>query len=120
MPEVTITIGSRPFSVSCQEGEEHFLHSAAKILDTEAGPLVASMGRLPEARMLLMSGLMLADRTASVEDENRALKAKLAALEARPIAEREIPTIPNEVVETLAELAARAESIAATVEERWG
>ena len=119
MPDVTITVGGRPFSVSCQVGEEHFLHSAARMLDTEAGPLVTSMGRLPEARMLLMSGLMLADRTASVEDENRALRAKLAELEARPIPERELPTIPTAVVETLAELAARAESIAAIVEERF-
>jgi cell division protein ZapA len=118
MPEVTITIGGRPFSVSCQEGEEHFLHSAARMLDSEAGPLVTAMGRLPEARMLLMTGLMLADRTASVEDENRALKAKLAELEARPVTEREVPTIPKALVETLAELAARAESIAQTVEER--
>lgn len=118
MPEVTITIGGRPFSVSCQAGEEHFLHSAARMLDTEAGPLVASMGRLPETRMLLMSGLMLADRTAAIEDENRVLKAKLAEMEARPVEKREVPTIPKEVIETLAELAARAESIAATVEER--
>jgi cell division protein ZapA len=120
MPEVTITIGGRPFSVSCQAGEEHFLHSAAKMLDSEAGPLVTSMGRLPEARMLLMSGLMLADRTASVEDENRALKARVADLEARPLPSREVLTIPNEVIETLAELAARAEAIAETVEERLG
>lgn len=117
MPEVTITVGGRPFAVSCQEGEEHFLHSAARMLDTEAGPLVASMGRLPEARMLLMSGLMLADRTASVEDENRALKARLAEMEARPVPEREVPTIPKEVIDTLAELAARAEAMADAVEE---
>ncbi len=117
MPDVTITIGGRPFSVSCQDGEEHFLHSAAKMLDSEASPLMASMGRLPEARMLLMSGLMLADRTASVEDENRALKARLAEIEARPVAEREVPTIPQEVVDTLAELAARAEALAERVEE---
>ncbi len=117
MPEVTVTVGGRPFTVSCQEGEEHFLHSAAQMLDTEAGPLVASMGRLPEVRMLLMSGLMLADRTASVEDENRALKAKLAELQARPVTEREVPTVPQSVIDTLAELAARAEAMAATAEE---
>ncbi len=117
MPEITVTIGGRPFAVSCQEGEEHFLRSAARMMDTEAAPLVASMGRLPETRMLLMSGLMLADRTAAVEDENRALKAKLAELEARPLSDREIPVVPKAVIETLAELAARAESMAATVEE---
>ncbi len=48
------------------------------MLDTEAQPLVTQMGRLPEARMLLMAGLMLADHTAAVEDEVRALKAHVA------------------------------------------
>ena len=117
MPEVTVTVGGRPFSVSCQEGEEHFLRSAALILDSEAAPLVSSLGRLPETRMLLMAGLMLADRTASVEDENRALKAQLAEMEGRPVADRPVAVIPKEVLETLAELAARAEALAARVEE---
>jgi cell division protein ZapA len=120
MPELDITIGGRVFQVSCQTGEEHFLRAAAAILDSEAQPLVASMGRLPEARMLLMSGLMLADKAAAVEDENRQLKAKLAEIEARPVPEREkmqVPVIPPQVAETLAELAARAEALADRLEE---
>ena len=117
MPDLEIFIADRKFLVTCQAGEETFLQAAAKMLDDEAGPLQAKVGRLPEVRMLLMAGLMLADRTASVEDENRALKARLAEIEARPVAEREVPTIPQEVVDTLAELAARAEALAERVEE---
>jgi len=48
------------------------------------------------------------------------LKAKLAEIEGRPQPEREkleVPVIPPQVVETLAELAARAEALAARVEE---
>ena len=41
MPEVTIHIGGRSFEVACQDGEEHFLHSAAKMLDDEAQALAA-------------------------------------------------------------------------------
>ena len=120
MPDLEITIGGRSFNVSCQPGEEHFLRAAAALLDAEAQPLVASMGRLPEARLLLMAGLMLADKTAASEDENRQLKAKLAEIEGRPVPEREkleVPVVPAQVVETLAELAARAESLAARLEE---
>ncbi|MEP1732008.1 MAG: cell division protein ZapA, partial [Sulfitobacter pontiacus] len=36
MPEVSISIGGRQFEVSCQEGEEDYLHAAAKMLDDEA------------------------------------------------------------------------------------
>jgi cell division protein ZapA len=121
MPELEITIGERSFYVSCRAGEEHFLNAAAKMLDTEAQPILQQLGRLPEARMLLMAGLMLADRTAAIEDEVRSLKAKLAELErATPAAPLrvEVPVIPQEVTDTLADLAARAEALAAVVEER--
>ncbi|QYK40399.1 MAG: cell division protein ZapA [Paracoccaceae bacterium] len=121
MPELEITIGGRPFRVACQDGEEHFLRTAAQMLDAEAQPLIAQLGRMPEARMLLMAGLMLADRTAAVEDDLRRLKTRLAELEARPLPapERiEVAVIPPQVTETLAELAARAEALAAQAEER--
>lgn len=123
MPEIEVMIGGRPFRVACQDGEEHFLRTAAQMLDTEAQPLITQLGRLPEARMLLMAGLMLADRTAAVEDELRGLKARLAEIEAQPAPapERiEVPVIPGAVTEALAEIAARAEAMAAQVEERAG
>lgn len=121
MPDVTVTIGGRDFQVACQAGEEHFLRAAAGMLNAEAEPLVEQLGRLPEARMLLMAGLMLADKTAAVEDEARQLRARVAELEAKPKPEAErieVPVIPARVIETLAEIAARAESLADRVEER--
>ena len=121
MPELEITIGGRSFFVSCRAGEEHFLHAAAKMLDTEAQPILTQMGRLPEPRMLLMAGLMLADRTASVEDELRTLKARVAEMDARPAAAKErveVPVVPQEVTDSLAEIAARAEALAARIEEK--
>ncbi|NCM96299.1 MAG: cell division protein ZapA [Rhodobacteraceae bacterium CG2_30_10_405] len=121
MPEIEITIGGKAFQVACQTGEEHFLRSAAQLLDNEAQPLLAQMGRLPEARMLLMAGLMLADKTAALEDELRGLRARVTELEARPTPEAqrvEVPVIPAAVSDTLAEIAARAEALASAIEER--
>lgn len=118
MPELEVMIGGRSFSVSCQPGEEHFLRAAAAMLDAEATPLTAQMGRLPETKLLLMAGLMLADKTAAFEDELRTLKARVAELEAKPALTRDVAVIPPQVVETLAELAARAEALAARAEER--
>ena len=126
MPEVTIQIGGRPFDVACQEGEEHYLHAAAKMLDEEAAVLTAQIGRIPEARMLLMAGLMLADKTAGVQDKLRDVENRMAEKEAelehlrsapRPEAERvEVPVVPSHVTDTLAEIAARAEALAETVD----
>ena len=76
MPEVSISIGGRQFEVSCQEGEEDYLHAAAKMLDDEAQVLSDQVGRMPEARMLLMAGLLLADKTASVEDKIKEARPK--------------------------------------------
>lgn len=128
MPEVEIHIGGRAFEVSCQEGEEHYLQSAAKMLDEEAAVLSKAIGRLPEARMLLMAGLMLADKTAGAADKVAELEAKLAekdaeidALKSAPAPEPErieVPVIPQIVNDTLAELAARAEALASDVEEK--
>jgi len=121
MPELEVSIGGRTFHVVCQPGEEHFLRTAAQMLDTEAQPIVAQMGRLPEARMLLMAGLLLADKAAGNEDELRRLRAQLAEIEARPPPEREkieVAVVPPHVTETLAEIAARAEALADRLDER--
>ena len=127
MPEVTIHIGGRGFDVSCQEGEESYLHSAAKMLDDEAQVLSDQIGRMPESRMLLMAGLMLADKTAASEDRIREMETRLAEREAEleqlrgaevPVHQVEVPVVPPMVAEMLAELAARAESLAAAVEEK--
>jgi len=128
MPEVEIHIGGRAFEVSCQEGEEHYLQSAAKMLDEEAAVLSKAIGRLPEARMLLMAGLMLADKTAGAADKVAELEAKLVekdaeieALKSAPAPEPErieVPVIPQIVNDTLAELAARAEALASDVEDK--
>jgi len=121
MPEVEIIIGGRSFAVACQEGEEHFLQSAAALLDAEATPLVQQMGRIPEGRMLLMAGLMLADRMAGAEDELRLLRDRVAELEAQPApapVEIEVPVIPPQVAQTMAALAEQAEALADRLEEK--
>lgn len=128
MPEVNIQIGGRTFAVACQEGEEHFLHSAADLLDNEAKVLMEQIGRLPEARMLLMAGLMLADKHAGSEEQMKMMEDKIAQQEAwieelqnrpKPAPEmREVAVIPSEVSDTLAELAARAEAIAEAAEDK--
>lgn len=135
MPQVEVTIGGRAFEVACQPGEEPYLRSAAQMLDAEAGALSAQIGRVPEARMLLMAGLMLADKTAGLEDRLREAEMRIAeltrAVTAFEQAPRELTTetvevrveVPVEVVpEThlvrLAELAAEAEALAETVEGR--
>lgn len=129
MPELDISIGGKVFQVTCQPGEETFLRTAAAILDAEAAPLATQGGRMPESRLLLMAGLMLADRMAGVEEQLRGALARVQDLETRPVPvpERvevpveihvEIPVIPRPLIDRVALLAAEAESLADAVEER--
>ena len=130
MPEVRISIGGRDYEVACQAGEEHYLQAAAGLLNAEASALVDQIGRIPEARMLLMAGLMLADKAAGHDDQVRELRPRIKELEAEdadlstaPAPEAktvEVPVVPQEVMDTLAELAARAESLADAMEEVAG
>ena len=83
---------------------------------------------MPEVRMLLMAGLMLADKTAGLEERLREAEDRLGSLAAqlrelrdapRPEPERvEVPVIPDDVTDALAEIAARAEALAESVDER--
>jgi cell division protein ZapA len=129
MPHVEIAIGGRTFEVACQEGEEHFLHSAAAMLNDEASHMSAQIGRMPEARMLLMAGLMLADKTAGLEEKVKGgearmahLQAQIETLESTPAisTQVEVAVIPTSVTDAMALIAARTEALAAEVERRVG
>ena len=130
MPEITIEIGGRNFEVTCQEGEEQYLQSAARMLNEEANVLAAQIGRTPEPRMLLMAGLMLADKTAGLQDKLRAAEEKLTEKEADLAKLRgsdakavkpekiEVPVVPEGLTDTLSEIAAQAEALADMVEAK--
>lgn len=123
MPEVTISIGGRSFEVACQTGEEKYLQAAAKLLDGEASLLSNQIGRMPEARMLLMAGLMLADKTAGLEERLESAEQELVALRkggAAPAEVREVrvEVVPPSVSEAMSAAAERAEALAAQLEEK--
>ena len=127
MPEVTIEIGGRQFEVACQDGEEHYLRSAEKLLDAEASELLEQIGRMPEPRMLLMSALMLADKTTALQerltDAEKLLaktRVELEQLKNAPAHKAktiEVPIIPPQIGDSLADIATRAEKLAQRLEE---
>ena len=124
MPNIIVTVGGRQFEVACQEGEESFLKVAAEVLDSEAKMLTDQAGSLSESRLLLMAGLMLADKTVALEEAAGSAKKKLedartaARVAASTPPERvEVAVIPSGIVDTFAELAARAEALADKAEK---
>ncbi len=130
MPQVEIHVGGRRFEVTCQNGEEPFLRNAASLLDAEASALSDQIGRMPEARMLLMAGLLLADKASGLEDRLRDAEQRVGMLEAElaqrpktvevpvevPVEVRiEVPVIPQEVRQLFNDVAEETEALAHAV-----
>ena len=128
MPEVTVKIGDRPFTVACPAGEESQLEAASTKLNDEAKVLLAHAGGMPESQMLLMSGLMLADRVLALEEKVKIAEAKVEALrqssknispETKTIIEKvKVEIVSEKLLESLSELSAWAEAAADNLEQK--
>lgn len=120
MPELKLSIGERDFEVACQEGEENFLTEAANLLNAESQKLVSQLGRLSESRMLLMAGLMLADRMINAEkslnERERQIEQKEIELEqsisAARVTSESKPAFASEISDLLSNTATRLEKVA--------
>ena len=117
MPEVAIKIGDKKFTVTCQPGEESALEAAASLLNDEASFLVSEIGQLSEQKLLLMSGLMLADKMTSQSEKlakaERSLEealAKAKKLEVNDASQQ--AQIDENFLEQLANITEKAESLA--------
>ena len=76
MTELEISIGGRIFSVACDNEELEKVKEAAAIISEEADSIQSQLGRLPEAKMLLLSALMIADRLLDVETNSKVLQER--------------------------------------------
>ena len=76
MTELEITIGGRIFSVACETEEQEKVKKAAALINEEADSIQTQLGRLPEAKMLLLSALMIADRLVDVESDSKILQER--------------------------------------------
>ncbi|MGR3484713.1 MAG: cell division protein ZapA [Paracoccaceae bacterium] len=93
MPNVKIAIAGRNHQVQCEPGQEADLKVAAERLDAEAQDIASKAGRMPEARLMLLTALVLSDRVNELEGrvraaERRAAEAGAAPAGLRPLVER--------------------------------
>ena len=117
MPEVAINIGDKKFTVTCQPGEESALEAAASLLNDEASFLVSEIGQLSEQKLLLMSGLMLADKMTSQAEKlakaEKALEETLAkAKKLEEIDTSQEAQFDDNYLEQLTNITEKAENLA--------
>lgn len=61
MANVTLTIGTRPFTVACRDGEEARLQQLGRMLDERWPTALRAAANIPGERAMLVVALMLAD-----------------------------------------------------------
>lgn len=71
MGQVNLTINSRPFTVTCDDGEEARIRRLGQYVDAKVAEFVGNIGQVGEARLLLLAALVIADELA---DANEALR----------------------------------------------
>ncbi len=104
MSNVVLSIGGRPFSVTCANGEERHIETLGRVIDDKVQALGASAGQ-NEVRMLLYAALVLADEL----HEANARSASPAAAESVPAASPALPDDLERIAAALENLADRLE-----------
>jgi cell division protein ZapA len=100
MAELALQIGGRTYSVTCRDGEEAHLAGLGAIVDRKTTEARGAVGDTSEVRQLLFAALLLADE---LQESGVAPVAPSAAA-------------GDELAESLEQLAARVESLAAQLE----
>ena len=69
---VEISVNNQIYKISCEEGQEEHIKNLAKFINNELEKLVSSVGQIGEARLLLMTCLIIADK---LKDESSLSKS---------------------------------------------
>ncbi len=69
MAQVSITINNRKYQVACDDGQEAHLTRLGNYVDKRLNELVAAVGQVGEARLLVMVSLLLTDELSDLYSE---------------------------------------------------
>lgn len=104
---VTITINGNNYPLACQPGEEDHIKALAARLDETARQIADGNSSINESRLLVMMGLILADRLNEVEN-------KMASpAEEKPVQTSE--TDHDNIIASIESVTARIERLASQI-----
>lgn len=64
MSQIDVRINGRPYTIHCDDGEESHVVELAGYVDRRLSDLVAKLGQVGDARLLVMTSLLIADELA--------------------------------------------------------
>lgn len=82
MPQVSVFVNGRNYSLACDEGEEEHLTDLARYLDKRVDDVAGSVGQVGDVRLLLMTGLLVADELSEMMAKVDDLEAEIERLKA--------------------------------------
>jgi cell division protein ZapA len=113
LSNVVVTVADRPYTMQCPDGEEEHLRELAALLDGEVMRIKQSVGAIGDIRLLVMSGLMVADRLSESIRKVESLEEQIKSLrESRNIAQMQTKDIEERVADRLDSATRRLEIIA--------
>lgn len=113
MAHVIVQVNGRPYTMQCPEGEEEHLRQLAELLDNEVQRVKTTVGNVGDIRMLVMAGLMVADRLSEAIQKIQSLEEQVAGLrEAKNAAQIETLEIQASFGERLISASQRLEVLA--------
>ena len=112
MANVVVTVADRPYTMQCPDGEEDHLRELATLLDTEVARIKSSVGSIGDIRLLVMSGLMVADRLSESMQKIEALEEQVQGLrESRNLVQTQMKTLETNLTTQMEMAAARLEAL---------
>ncbi|MEK9678946.1 MAG: cell division protein ZapA [Rhodospirillaceae bacterium] len=69
MAQISVTINNRKYEIACDDGQEAHLTRLAQYVDKRVDELVAAVGQVGDARLLVMVSLLVADELSEVYTE---------------------------------------------------
>jgi cell division protein ZapA len=115
MAQVTFEINGRPHTVGCGDGEEQRLLALSKYIDTKVRELAGQVGTVGEARLFLLTCLMLADELGEAYDRAQSGRSTTGDDDAARRSGQEIRDLQDRIARLEAQSAAREAEIAGSL-----
>ena len=76
MAQVDVTINNRSYRIACDDGQDEHLTQLAEYIDARVQELVATVGQVGDARLLVMASLLIADELSETLDALHGMESK--------------------------------------------
>ena len=121
MAQVVVTVNGRAYTMQCNDGEEAHLADLGELLDSEIDRIKDAVGQVGDVRLLLMGGLVVADKLADALKRVEDLEAQVRTIQAsRSGAMRQGQELEETVIQRLDAAARRLEAMAREAVEPVG